>query len=64
MKIFPQDLSLLQTIFLLQKRSKRPVCRFPGGLEQWSARKAHNLEVAGSSPAPAIDTKLLCCAYS
>ena len=29
----------------------------PRGIEQLAARQAHNLEVAGSSPAPATNTK-------
>jgi hypothetical protein len=29
------------------------------GVEQWSARKAHNLEVGGSNPSAATNTKII-----
>ena len=31
------------------------------GVEQWSARQPHKLEVAGSSPAPATNYRLSLC---
>ena len=47
--------------FTLDDKGKIGYCpdTFHRGIEQLAARQAHNLEVAGSSPAPATKQKLL-----